>query len=87
MSLKDGTRIEQHDVVVLLRPVPEHRLKPGDMGVVIDIGVGADDAADEYLLEIFAAGGATLGLVSVAADWVRLARNDEAPTVRPVAAE
>lgn len=87
MSLKDGKAIEAHDVVVLLRAVPEHRLKPGDMGVVVDVGEAPDGRADEYLLEIFAAGGATLGLVSVAADWVRLARNDEAPTVRPVAAE
>lgn len=35
-----------HDVVALTQPLPEHNLRRGDVGTVIDIGPN-----DQYLLE------------------------------------
>lgn len=39
--------LKLHDVVVLTKPIPEHNLRRGEIGVVIDIGPNS-----QYLLEL-----------------------------------
>ncbi|WP_018618085.1 DUF4926 domain-containing protein [Spirosoma luteum] len=39
-------KLKLHDVVALTKPIPEHNLRRGDIGVVIDIGPDK-----QYLLE------------------------------------
>lgn len=75
--------IKEHDTVVLTRDAPEAGLVAGDMVVVVHIY----PRAEAYEVEIFAADGQTIDVVSLPADAVRLASAREVPHVRPVAAE
>jgi Domain of unknown function (DUF4926) len=70
--------IAEHSYAVLTRDVPEHRLKAGDVGVVIHVHrkAGGGDAAG-YLLEVFTVDGVSLDEVSVPADAVRPASSTD----------
>lgn len=69
--------------MVLTRDAPEAGLVAGDLVVVVHIYPGALD----YEVEIFAADGHTIDVVSLPAEAVRPATAREVPRVRPVAAE
>jgi hypothetical protein len=80
--------IEEHDVVVLTKDVPEHQLRAGDTAVVVAIHKRPGETAHlGYLLEIFAVDGSTIDLVDVRADAVRAPMPGERRHTRPVAAE
>jgi hypothetical protein len=59
--------IKEHDQIVLIEDMPQHRLQAGDLGVVVMIH--GDHAG--YELEIFSADGRTLDVVTVKATQVR----------------
>jgi hypothetical protein len=81
--------IPEYTRAVLARDVPEARLVAGDMGVVVDITPDKTDPARAlwYMLELFAADGSTIGVVTVPADAVRAPSEDDMLHVRRVAAE
>lgn len=81
------TIIAEHDVVVLTRDAPEHKLVAGDTGVVVSIHVDAGGVHRGYVLELFAVDGSTIDVVDVPADAVRRARSSDLSHARPVAAE
>jgi hypothetical protein len=77
--------IREHDTVVLSADIPEYRLVTGDTAVVVDIGHDAQGRTTGFVLEVFAADGTSLDVVSVGPDAIRPARSDEIPSVRRVA--
>jgi Domain of unknown function (DUF4926) len=79
--------IAEHDVVVLTRDVPAHKLIAGDSGVVVSVHTDASGARAGYLLELFAVDGSTIDVVDVPADAVRPARRSDLSHARAVAAE
>ncbi len=52
-----------HDVVALIQPLPDHNLRRGDVGTVIDIGPN-----DQYLLEFTDRNGIPFATPTVNAD-------------------
>ena len=79
--------IAEHDVIVLTRDVPGHKLVAGDTGVVVSIHADAGGAPKAYLVELFAVDGSTIDVVDVPADSVRKARHSDLSHARHVAAE
>lgn len=75
--------IEEHESVVVTRNLPEVGLHAGDIGTVVHIYGDRQG----YELEIFAANGDTIDVVTVPGDAVREARHDDMRTVRAWAAE
>lgn len=71
--MSEERAIAEHDVVVLTRDVPEHKLVAGDTGVVVSIHLDASGARLAYVLELFAVDGSTIDVVDVPADCVRRA--------------
>ena len=55
--------IQLHDLVALIEALPEHNLRRGEVGVVIDIGPNA-----QYLLEFADRNGVPYAAPTVAAD-------------------
>lgn len=66
------------DVVVLTRDVPEHRLKRGDLGTVVDV-LGTEALEVEFVT----AAGKTEALVTLSAADVRAVSDSDLVTVRP----
>jgi hypothetical protein len=79
--------LTEHRRGVVTRDVPACGLKAGDMGVVVHIDRTERGEIVGYMLELFAADGATIDVVSVPADAVRPAMSSDQMAVRPVAAE
>jgi hypothetical protein len=59
--------IQEHEQAVLNVDLPEHRLKSGDVGVIVHIYPGA--AA--YEMEFFTLDGQTIDVITVQAEQVR----------------
>lgn len=80
--------IAEHGYAVLTRDVPEHRLKAGDVGVVIHVHhkLNATEP-DGYLLEVFTVNGVSLDEVWVPADAVRATLATDRMHARATAAE
>ena len=74
--------IQEHDTVVLLRPLPEHGLQPGDIGAAVHCY--SDDKALE--VEFVAGSGETVAVVTLKRDDVRLMKEGEILHVREMAA-
>lgn len=55
--------IKLHDVVALTQPLPDHHLRRGELGVVIDVGPN-----EQYLLEFADRNGVPYATTTVAAD-------------------
>lgn len=73
--------------VALTRDVPEHRLRRGDLGVLIDRVPGSAGGAEPgVLLEIFDARGASLAVVALPESAIAPPPENAVPTVRPLAA-
>lgn len=70
--------IQPLDVVVLTVDVPEHGLKRGDLGAVVN--VSTPDAID---VEFVTASGRTKALVTLQASDVREVADDDLVAVRP----
>lgn len=70
--------------VVLTRDIPEHRLRAGDVGVIVEHYPARAEHPEGYELEFFSATGQTLAVVSVPAMAVREASPQEVLSVREV---
>ena len=70
---------------VLTRDLPEEGLRAGDVGVIVEHYPARGDVPEGYELEIFAATGQTIAVVSVPASAVREATEREVLSVRELA--
>ncbi len=73
--------IEEHDIVALTRPLPQHALEVGDVGTVVMM----HHDHKGYTIEFSSFSGKTLALVTVEAKAVRRIRDREIANVRMVA--
>ena len=71
--------------VVLTQDLPKEGLRAGDVGVVVEHYQARADAPEGYELEVFAATGQTIAVVSVPASAVRQATEHEVLSVREMA--
>ena len=71
--------------VVLRRDLPEHGLRAGDVGVIVEHYPATADNGEGYELEFVSATGQTIAVVSVPAAAVREASPHEVLSVREVA--
>ena len=71
--------------VVLLEDLPEHGLRAGDVGVVVEHYPAREDTPEGYELEVFSAAGQTIAVVSVPAAAVREASPRDVLSVRELA--
>ena len=71
--------------VVLTHDMSEEGLQAGDVGVIVEHYQATAQVPEGYELELFAASGKTLALVSVPATFVRRATERDILTVREVA--
>ena len=78
MVEKTASAIKELDVVVIMQDVPEHGLISGDVGTVVHC-YGEDEA---YEIEVVAANGHTVALMTLPASSVRLKRGWEISHVR-----
>ena len=62
--------------VVLLRDIPEKRLKKGDVATIVEYHP-ADDYIDGYTLEVFNVFGDTLSLITVTESDIESLRENE----------
>lgn len=74
-----------HQRAVLTQDLPEEGLRAGDVGVIVDHYPGRADVPEGYELEVFAANGQTIAIVSVPASAVREATEREVLSVRELA--
>jgi len=71
--------------VVLTQDLPQEGLRAGDVGVIVEHYQARADAPEGYELEVFAATGQTIAVVSVPATAVREATAHEVLSVREMA--
>jgi len=74
-----------HQRVVLNEDLPAEGLRSGDIGVIVEHYPATSDAPEGYELEIFAADGRTLTVVSVPATAIREAQPHEVLSARAFA--
>lgn len=70
------------DVVVLTRDLPDHGLRRGDLGAVVDAR-----GSDAFLVEFVAASGRTQALVVLCTTDMRAVADDDLIAVRPAASK
>ena len=70
--------IREHRRAVLACDLPEHGLKAGDVGVVVDVHAGGAG----YTLEFMTLDGETIDVVTLRAQQVRPVRRRELPSAR-----
>ncbi len=71
--------------VVLTQDLPKEGLRAGDVGVIVEHYPPHADVPEGYELEVFAANGQTVAVVSVPASAVREATEREVLNVREMA--
>jgi hypothetical protein len=71
--------------VVLTQDLPNEGLRAGDVGVIVEHHPARADVPEGYELEVFAATGQTIAVVSVPASAVRQATGHEVLSVREIA--
>ncbi len=71
--------------VVLTQDMPKEGLRAGDVGVIVEHYPARADVPEGYELEVFAANGQTVAVVSVPASAVREATEHEVLSVREMA--
>ncbi len=71
--------------VVLTQDLPKEGLRAGDVGVIVESYPGRAGVPEGYELEVFAANGQTVAVVSVPASAVREATEHEVLSVREMA--
>ena len=71
--------------VVLTQDLPDEGLRAGDVGVVVEHYPAREQVPEGYELEVFAAGGQTIAVVSVPSTAVREATEHEVLSVREMA--
>ena len=70
--------IQEHDQVILTRPIPTDSLEIGDIGAVVHI-YGSGEA---YEVEFVTLTGRTASVVTVSSEDIRSARSEEIPHAR-----
>jgi hypothetical protein len=73
--------LQEHDVVVLVRPLPEHHLEAGDVGAVIAVHA----EGKTFTIEFVAFDGETVAIATVEKADVRPIREREIANARLVA--
>lgn len=74
--------MNEHDTVVLSRPLPDHGLEAGDVGAIVHVY----DAGKAFEVEFVAGGGATLAVVTLEANDIRPVATGEILHVRDIPA-
>ncbi len=74
--------LELYQRVALLRDVPEHRLKKGDVATLVDYVPHPGGGEDGYVLEVFNAIGESIAVIAVPMSAVVPLRPDEILSVR-----
>ena len=77
--------IAPYQRVVLKQDLPEEGLRAGDVGVIVEHYPARGDVPEGHELEVFAANGQTIAVVSVPASAVREATEREVLSVREMA--
>jgi hypothetical protein len=77
--------LELYRRVVLTQDLPEEGLRAGDVGVLVEHYPARGDVPEGYELEVFAANGQTVAVVSVPMSAVRAATEHEVLSVREMA--
>ena len=72
--------MKELETVVLVKDLPEHRLKKGDVGTVVHV-----HPKNGYEVEFVTLGGETLAVLSLDSSDVRKTEKREIPHVRAVA--
>jgi hypothetical protein len=67
----------------LLRDLPEHGLKKGDVATLVDYVPHPGEGEDGYVLEVFNAIGESIAVIAVPMSAVNALRADEVLSVRP----
>lgn len=71
--------------VVLLRDIPEKKLKKGDVATIVEYHP-SDTSEDGYSLEVFNALGDTIAVVTVSESEIESLKESEVFSVRPLEA-
>lgn len=58
--------LELYQKVILKRDIPDYQLQKGDIATLIDYIPHPSGGEDGYILEIFNAGGESIGVITVA---------------------
>jgi hypothetical protein len=74
--------IEAFSDVVLLRDIPEHGLRAGDIGVVVDVFPSRENVPAGYMIEFMTLNGETVAVIDVTADAVRPVGERDMPQAR-----
>lgn len=74
-------KFRELETIVLTHDIPEHGLRAGDMGAVVNV-YGKGDAAE---VEFVTVTGRTIALVTLKADDIRPSKNDDILHVREFA--
>jgi hypothetical protein len=74
-----------HQRVVLTQDLPKEGLRVGDIGVIVEHYPARADVPEGYEIEVFAANGQTVAVVSVSASAVREVTEHEVLSVREMA--
>ncbi|HEY6358988.1 MAG TPA: DUF4926 domain-containing protein [Vicinamibacterales bacterium] len=72
--------------VILTRDVPEHGLRAGDVGTVVERHVVRDVAEEGYSVECFDMTGNTVAVVTVPASALRVPTPSDRPAARALSA-
>jgi hypothetical protein len=78
-------RPELFQQVALLRDFDEHRLKAGDVAMLVDWVPHPSGGEDGVVLEVFNALGESIAVVAVPGSAIESLREDEVPAVRRLA--
>ena len=73
---------ELYSDVILIRDIPEHGLRAGDVGTLVDRHVVPGLAEEGYAIEFFDMAGNTVAVVTVPASALRLPTPADRPAVR-----
>lgn len=77
--------LELYQEVALTRDVPEHQLRAGDIGTLIDFISHPTSGEEGCVLEVFNAVGESIAVVAVPVSAVEALRADKILTVRSLA--
>ncbi|PSB33293.1 DUF4926 domain-containing protein [Chlorogloea sp. CCALA 695] len=76
--------VELYQEVALTRDLPEHRLKAGDIAMLVDVVPHPRDGEEGCVLEVFNAIGESFTTITVPISAVEALRSDEILSVRPL---
>jgi Domain of unknown function (DUF4926) len=77
---------ERYSDVILIRDIPEHGLRAGDIGTVVEHHVVPGVSEEGYSVEFFDMTGNTVAVVTVPVSALRLPTPADRPAVRPLSA-